>query len=151
MNDALSSLRMIMRGNNNPFNFISDEELEYLSEYFEQKYLPTGKYLWDEEVLSDYLAFIISGEVELKKETEFKGGKIVLGVYKQGALLMLDLSMQKVFAEVHKDVTLLIITQESLDRLIEDNPKLGANLLKGMMMKISRRLERCYDRIAVFF
>ena len=151
MNDVLNSLRIIMRGKNNPFNFLSDEELEYLSEFFEQNNLPTGKYLWDEEVLSDYLAFIVSGEVELKKETEFKGGKIVLGVYKQGALLMLDLSMQKVFAEVHKDVSLLIITQESLDRLIEADSKLGAKLLKGMLMKISRRLERCYDRIAVFF
>jgi CRP-like cAMP-binding protein len=98
-----------MRGKDNPFNFISDGEIEYLSAFFEQKSLPKGKYLWDEEILSDYLAFIISGEVELKKETEFKGGKIVLGVYTKGALLMLDLSMQKVFAEVYKDVTLLII------------------------------------------
>lgn len=151
MNYVLNDLNIVMRGENNPFNFISDEELEYLSEFFVQRNLQTGKHLWDEEILSDYLAFIISGEVELKKETEFKGGKIVLGVYKQGALLMLDLSMQKVFAEAHKDVSLLIITQESLDRLIETNPKLGAKLLKGMLMKISRRLERCYDRIAVFF
>jgi CRP-like cAMP-binding protein len=140
-----------MRGKDNPFNFISDGEIEYLSAFFEQKSLPKGKYLWDEEILSDYLAFIISGEVELKKETEFKGGKIVLGVYTKGALLMLDLSMQKVFAEVYKDVTLLIITQKNLDKLIEVDSKLGAKLLKGMLMKISRRLERCYDRIAVFY
>ena len=151
MNSVLNDLNIVMRGKNNPFNSITNEELEYLSAFFEHKNIPEGKYLWEEEIPSDYIALIVSGEVELKKETEFTGKKMVLAVYKQGALLMLDLSIKKVFAEVDQDVSLLIITQENLDKLIEVNPKLGAKLLRGMLRKISNRLERCYDRLVVFF
>jgi len=82
---------------------------------------------------------------------EFKGKHIVLGVYEKGALLMLDLNIKQVKAEADKDVSLVIITQEQLDKLIKTNPVLGANLLKGLLLKISNRLKRCYDRIAVFF
>jgi CRP-like cAMP-binding protein len=151
MNEVLNDLYTIMRGENNVFNFLTDEDVKYLSAFFERRIIPAGKHLWDEEIPSDYIAFIVSGEVELKKETEFKGNKIVLGVYKQGTALMLDLSLRKVIAEAHEDVTLVIITQENLDKLIETNPVLGAKFLKGMLLKISHRLKRCYDRLMVFF
>jgi CRP-like cAMP-binding protein len=151
MNSVLDDLYTVMRGENNVFNFLSDDDLKYLSNYFERKVIPAGKYLWDEEIPSDYIAFIVSGEVELKKETEFKGKRMVLGVYRQGAILMLDLSVKKVLAEVDEDVTLAIITQKNLDKLIKTNPMLGAKLLQGMLIKISHRLKRCYDRLIVFF
>jgi len=151
MDDVLNDLFTIMRGENNVFNFLSDEDLKNLSAFFERKSIPAGKYLWDEEFPSDYLAFIVSGKVALKKEMEFKGKHIVLGVYEKGALLMLDLNIKQVKAEADKDVSLVIITQEQLDKLIKTNPVLGANLLKGLLLKISNRLKRCYDRIAVFF
>ena len=151
MNTVLDDLYRAMRGENNIFNALSDEDLKNLSSFFERKIIPEGKYLWDDEMPSDYIALIVSGEVELKKELEFPGKKMVLGVYQQGALLMLDLSVKKVFAEVDEDVTLAIITQENLDKLIKTNPVLGAKLLKGMLIKISHRLNRCYDRLLVFF
>ena len=151
MNDVFNDLHTVMRGENNVFNFLSDEDLKHLSAFFERKIIPAGKYLWDEEIPSDYIAFIVSGEVELKKETELKGKSMILGVYKQGALLMLDLSLRKVTAAADENVTLAIITQKNLEKLIETNPVLGANLLKGMLLKISNRLKRCYDRLVVFF
>jgi CRP/FNR family cyclic AMP-dependent transcriptional regulator len=151
MDNVLNDLFTIMRGENNVFNFLTDEDLKNLSTFFAPKIIPAGKYLWDEEILSDYIAFIISGKVELKKETEFKNKNVLLGVYQKGAVLMLDLSLKKVTAEAHDDVMLVIITQENLDRLIETNPVLGAKLLKGLLLKISNRLKRCYDRIIVFF
>jgi CRP/FNR family cyclic AMP-dependent transcriptional regulator len=98
----------------------------------------------------DYIAFIVSGRVDIKKETEFEGKELVVGKYSKGALC-LDDSLRRVTAEALEDVTLAIITQKNLDKLIDTNPQLGAKLLKGMLLTVSSRLRQSFDRLAVFF
>ena len=107
--------------------------------------------MWKEEYPFDYIAFIVSGRVEIKKETEYKGKNVIVGVYSKGALCILDESLKKVTAIALEDVSLAIITQENLDRLIAINPTLGAKLLKGMLLTVSGRLRKSLDRLTVFF
>jgi CRP-like cAMP-binding protein len=89
--------------------------------------------------------------VEIKKEAEFGGMNVIMGKYSKGALCILDDSLRKVTAVALEDVSLAIITQESLDKLIAANPGLGANLLKGMLLTVSDRLRKSFDRIVTFF
>jgi CRP-like cAMP-binding protein len=89
--------------------------------------------------------------VEIKKETEFGGMNVIMGIYSKGALCILDDSLRKVTAVALEDVSLAIITQESLDKLIATNPGLGAKLLKGMLLTVSDRLRKSFDRIITFF
>jgi CRP/FNR family transcriptional regulator, cyclic AMP receptor protein len=58
---------------------------------------------------------------------------------------------KKVTAVALEDGSLAIITQENLDKLIDTNPGLGAKLLKGMLITVSDRLRKSFDRLAVFF
>ncbi len=56
----------------------------------------------------------------------------------------------------HEDFTVIfisiaIITQEKLDKLIDTNPIMGAKLLKGMLLSVSDRLRKSFDRLTVFF
>jgi hypothetical protein len=56
----------------------------------------------------------------------------------------------------HEDFTVIfisiaIITQENLDKLIDTNPIVGAKLLKGMLLSVSDRLRKSFDRLTVFF
>ena len=76
---------------------------------------------------------------------------VIMGKYSKGALCILDDSLRKVTAVALEDVSLAIITQESLDKLIAANPGLGANLLKGMLLTVSDRLRKSFDRIVTFF
>jgi hypothetical protein len=64
---------------------------------------------------------------------------------------ILDDSLRTVTAAAREDVTLALITQENLDKLIDTNPELGARLLKGMLLTVSSRLRQSFDRLAVFF
>jgi len=50
-----------------------------------------------------------------------------------------------------EDVYLAIITQENLDKLIDTKPGVGAKLLKGMLLTVSDRLRKSFDRLTVFF
>jgi CRP/FNR family cyclic AMP-dependent transcriptional regulator len=105
MDDLLNDLFTIMRGENNVFNFLGDEDLKNLSAFFERKIIPAGKYLWDEEFPSNYIAFIVSGRVEIKKETKYKGKNVIVGIYSKGVLCILDNSLKKVTAVALEDVS----------------------------------------------
>ncbi len=74
MNDVFKDLCSSMKGKKSVFNFLSDEDLKNLSAFFESKNIPTGETLWKEEDPFDYIAFIVSGKVEIKKETEYAWG-----------------------------------------------------------------------------
>jgi|SRR3972149_3126631 len=151
MNNVLKNLHTSMKGEKSVFNFLSDEDLKNLSAFFESKNIPAGETLWKEEDPFDYIAFIVSGRVEIKKETEFKGKNVIVGIYSNGALCILDDSLKKVTAVALEDVSLAIITQRNLDKLIDTNPGLGAKLLKGMLLTVSDRLRKSLDRIVTFF
>lgn len=151
MNDVLKDLRTSMKGEKSVFNFLSDEDIKNLSAFLESKNIPAGETLWKEEDPCDYIAFIVSGRVEIKKETEYKGKNVIVGIYSNGALCILDDSLKKVTAVALEDVSLAIITQKNLDKLIATNPRLGAKLLKGMLLTVSDRLRKSFDRLTVFF
>jgi len=151
MNDVFKDLCTSMKGEKSVFNFLSDGDLKNLSAFFENKNITAGENLWKEDDPFDYIAFIVSGKVEIKKETEYKGKNVIVGVYSKGALCILDDSLKKVTAVALEDVSLTIITQENLDKLIDTNPGLGAKLLKGMLLTVSDRLRKSFDRLTVFF
>lgn len=151
MIDMLKNFSMSTQGEKNVFNFLSDEDLKNLSAFFESKNIRAGETLWKEEDPFDYIAFIVSGRVEIKKEAEFGGMNVIIGIYSKGALCILDDSLKKVTAVALEDVSLAIITQENLDKLIATNPGLGAKLLKGMLLTVSDRLRQSFDRLMVFF
>jgi len=151
MMDIFKGLGTSAEGEKSVFNFLSDEDLRNLSAFFESKNIPAGETLWKEEDPFDYIAFIVSGKVEIKKETEFGDMNVIMGIYSKGALCILDDSLRKVTAVALEDVSLAIITQEKLDKLIDTNPGLGAKLLKGMLLTVSARLRKSFDRLTVFF
>jgi len=151
MDEILRNLGIAMEGEKNVFRSMSDGDLKQLSVFFQSKNIPVGDTLWKEKDPFDYIAFIVSGKVEIKKKVEFGDMNVIIGVYSTGALCILDDSLKKVTAEAIEDVTLAVITQENLDRLIETNPHLGAKLLKGMLLTVSDRLKKSFDRLTVFF
>ena len=151
MIDMFKGLSTYTKGEKSVFNYLSDEDLKNLSAFFESKNIPAGETLWKEEDPFDYIAFIVSGRVEIKKETEYRGKNMILGIYSMGALCILDDSLRKVTAVALEDVSLAIITQKNLDKLIATNPELGAKLLKGMLLTVSDRLRKSFDRLTVFF
>ncbi|MFZ5907087.1 MAG: Crp/Fnr family transcriptional regulator [Nitrospirota bacterium] len=151
MNGLLQDLYASMKGKMSVFSFLSDDDIENLAAFFENKNIPAGETLWKKVDPFDYIAFIVSGRVEIKKETEFGDMNVIIGKYSKGALCILDDSLRKVTAVALEDVSLAIITQESLDKLIATNPELGAKLLKGMLLTVSDRLKKSFDRIVTFF
>ena len=142
-------------GDHSAFSFLCGENMAVLSEYFELKSVKTGETLWEEGQTSDYVAIIRSGMIEVKKETEFEGKHVAVGIYKKGSVVgvlgILDGSPRAVTAVSLEDSSLLVITKDNFEKLIEAHPDLGIKLLKGMLLSISMRLRKSFERLSRFF
>jgi len=137
------------------FRFLCGENMNEISDFFQRRTFASGELLWKEGDPSDYVAIISSGQVEIMKQTEFKGKHVVVGVYKTGSVVgtlgILDGSPRAGTARASEDVTLLIITKENFDIIIEKYPVLATKLMKGLLLSISVRLRKSFERMATFF
>jgi len=155
MNDAAMNICKCMKAEHNVFSFLAEENAEELCEFFGCATASAGEILWTQGSPCDYIAIIVSGRVEVKKETEFKDRHVVVGVIGSGsivgALCILDGKPRAVTAEALEDISFLTLTRENFEKLISTNPDAGVKLLKGILFSVSIRLRRCFDRLTGFF
>lgn len=155
MNEVYDNLCTILEDQLDSFFFLKPEDLSRLSGFFECKKMPAGSILWNEGDTCEYVAFIISGRVEVMKKTDLKENKLVLGIYSEGTfvgeLCILDGSPREVTAAALDDLALMLLTQKNFEKLNALHPDLGAKLMKGMLLSVSKRLKASYDRLVQIF
>jgi len=155
MKDVLNELCTCMMCENSVFHYLTTEDLKEIRTFFGCKTVSAGQILWNQGDRCDYVACIVSGRVEIKRETEFKGKHAVVGVLGSGsivgALCILDASPRAVTAVALEDVSLITISLEKFEELISLYPALGSQLMKGMLLSVSTRLKKSYDRLSKFF
>lgn len=155
MKDILNELCSYMKSELNAFCYLGSDDAKMLSGYFECRDVKAGETLWKEGASCDYVAFITSGKLEVKKETEFEGKPVIVGIYGKGAfvgeLCILDGSPRALTAVALEDVSLVVITQKNFNELVNKHPELGIQLLKGMLLSVSKRLRKSFGRLASIF
>ncbi len=144
-----------LREEDSIFKFVGEENLGAISEFFQCVTVSAGEVLWREGDDCDYVAFIVSGQVEVKKQTEFEGKHVIVGLYNRGAVVgavcILDGSKRAVTAKAVDDTSLAVISRDNFEKLIEEHPVLGTKLMKGMLLSFSVRLRKSFERLATFF
>jgi len=155
MKETHNNLCACMLGDNSVLNFLDAENIGDICSYFECMTISAGDTLWKEGDSCDYLAFITSGLIEVKKQTDFEGKHVVVGLYSQGAvvgsLCVLDDSPRAVTAIALEDTTLAVISGDNFETLINEHPEMGTRLMKGMLLSLSMRLRNSFERLANFF
>lgn len=139
----------------NLFHLFDEEELEKIAPYFERAHFGAGGKVFREGAPADCIAFVMSGEVEVKKQTEFQGKAIVLACMTKGAVLgelaLFDGQPRSATVEATKNTELLVLRKSALDAFIEDYPALGIKILKGISRVLSLRLRQLEERLVVVF
>jgi CRP-like cAMP-binding protein len=155
MKDTHGDLCACMQGEHSIFSFLEVNHLRELSGLFKCRDLSAGEVLWKEGDACDYLAFVVSGRVEVKKNTEFEGKEIVVGIYGKGAIVgelcILDNSPRAVTAIALDNIRLALISQQDFNKLMETHPESGTKLMRGMLLSVSIRLRKSFERLATFF
>ena len=155
MTDVFKELCIAMTEDLSAFTFLSHDDLKKESAFFQCKSFSSGEILWEEGDPCAYVAFIVSGRVQVKKKTKLKGNKVILGIYSKGAyvgvLCILDGSPRAVTAEALEDSSVVVISRENFDKLSMKHPDISNALMKGMLMGVSKRLKNSFTRLVAVF
>jgi len=137
------------------FSFLSDVELDSVSAYFHCRTVSARSTLWSSGDPCAYIAFIIAGRIQVKVDTEFPGKQVVVGIFSRGAVIgtscAVDTQPRRSSAVAMEDSGLILITYDNINRLIDEHPRIGTKLLKGMLLSESSRLQQAYARLASIF
>ena len=134
---------------------LSEYERELVWKYIESKQVPAGELLWMEGEPGDYLALIVSGEVETLKDTEFRGKQVVIGLHQQGTVIgiesVMDGGPRPVTAKAMKETELVILSKENFEMLSMESPEFANKMLRKFLQLESTRLRKSLERLTSFF
>jgi len=137
------------------FHFLDQRDVDHLTPYFTCRCLNAGDDLWKEGDDSKFVAFIVSGRIEGKKETEFRNKQVVVGVFGKESLLgifsILSDETRPITATALEESRVLLLDKNGFDEINRRYPELGGRLMKGMLFCVTMRLRQSYQRLAAIF
>ncbi len=155
MDKSIKEIVRDLKDEMNLFHLFEESDLEKIAPYFERAKYPAGAIVFKEGDPGDFIAFVKSGRLEVKKETEFQGKQIVLAQMAKGSCLgelaLFDDRPRSATIEALEETELLVLRKKTLDTFIEDYPALGIKILKGISRVLSLRLRQLADRLVVVF
>ncbi len=137
------------------FRFFTDADIEQTYPYFSVFEFYKGVTISDPGESIDIMGIIVSGEVMLEEEHEFKGNWLVLSRLSRGAILtnpeLFGLKPPPVRVIAQQDTTIIGIRGKSFDSFLENHPDIGVKFLKEMIRVILIRFSSLLDRFNVVF
>jgi len=137
------------------FHYLSAEDNHRLLGYLRCAQATSGERLWSEGDRCGDMAFIVSGKLEIRKQTEFAGKDVIVGVYGPGSIVgelcILQGAPRSVSVVAQGDCELLLLGATGFDQLAAEAPELAVRLLKGMLLTTSTRLGKAFERLAAIF
>lgn len=134
------------------FSYLSPEQLDKIMTYIEPMELNAGETLFEEGENGDYACFIISGSLEVMKTISWQNLATVIATLYEGSCIgemaLIDHAPRSATVRAHEKTKLAILTQKVFDVVVESEPELGVNILKGVAQTISDNLRATTDKLA---
>lgn len=134
------------------FSYLSAEQMEKIMTYIETMELSAGEILFEEGEKGDYVCFIISGSLEVMKMTTWQNLTTVIATLYEGSCIgemaLIDHAPRSASIRAYEKTKLAILTQKAFDVMVESEPELGVNILKGVAQTISDNLRATTDKLA---
>jgi CRP/FNR family cyclic AMP-dependent transcriptional regulator len=137
------------------FYLFDDEDIDKIAPFFELRDHPAGSIIFKEGDPGNFIGFVISGKLEVKKQTEFKGNQLIIALLTKGAMVgelsMFDKRQRSATVEAVEDTSLIIFRSESMESLMQQHPYTGIKILKGLIKVLSLRLRKATERLTNIF
>jgi CRP-like cAMP-binding protein len=120
-------------------------ELSRLSDYLRAYRVKSGTVLYREGNKDAFLSFIISGKIKILK-TDAENVHKEIAIVRPGATLgemsIIDDFPHSASAVAIEESTIIVLTKANLERITEQQPKLGSKLLWKIAWQLSVRLRQ---------
>lgn len=137
------------------FQALTPQDCENFLQFCDRTEVKAGESLWTEGDTDNFAAFILNGKLGIKKQTEFGGRHVIVGVYTPGSvvgeLCLLTNNPRSVTAEVIEPSEVLLLHSQNFEAMLQQFPMLGLSLLRHIFIATSKRLTKSYERIASMF
>lgn len=127
------------------------EDLDTISRYMTTQNYAKGQRIVEQGEVSRHMAFIIEGNVEIIKQSSDTLEKVIVSLKAGthfGEMAFIDSQPRSASVYAGTDVTLLWMSAENFERILEDHPQIGITMLKLIARLLSLRLRMTTGRLA---
>lgn len=129
--------------NSTLLNNLSPAEILSAARYFSINHAARNDVIFKEEDMGTFMCLITEGSVSVKKVNQ-DGENIELAKLQKdrtiGEMAVLDGELRSATCFAATDCTLLILSKESLEQMINEIPKIAAKVIRAIAVSLSRRL-----------
>ena len=121
----------------------SPSEIKTIARYMGTRTYSNNQSIFEQGDKDSFLAFIAEGKVDIAKEVTDSLEKIVVTLRPKthfGELSFVDGHPRSASAIANSDVTILVLSRESFNKLLEEAPALGIKIQQNLLTTISKRL-----------
>lgn len=133
------------------FDELKPAELSIISDYMNILDIEKGEILFREGDKGDYVCFVVEGEINIIKESE-EGSSVVLSTISKGLSIgemsCIDNAPRSASTKARTNATLVILTQNGFDKIVENHPRIGVKVLKKIARLLSFNLRKTSGQFA---
>ncbi|NWF39098.1 cyclic nucleotide-binding domain-containing protein [Mariprofundus sp. NF] len=133
------------------FDKIDSVQVGVIAAHMQVKHLDENQRLFAEGEASDYICFVVSGTLEVFKQSQ-TGKKVSVSTLSRGRCIgemaLLDSYARSATVIARTPCTLLKLSRESFDHILDERPRAGISLLKTLSKSISLHLRKTSGQFA---
>ncbi len=136
----------------NSFPYLSPEECKILCGFLEYKKCAKDEIFIRQGDPGDFMGFLLTGKMAIKKETCFAGKYVLVAILESGSLVgevsVVEANPRTATVVAMEESELLILTLANTEKLLNEHPLLAIKLLKKIIRVLGARLQRSSARLA---
>ncbi|MGD2127305.1 MAG: cyclic nucleotide-binding domain-containing protein [Desulfobacteraceae bacterium] len=137
------------------FETLTGDELLFIAEHINFLEIDPGDVLFKEGDPGDCVYFVLAGELDVIKESKTGeksdlGGFVISTLSKGrsiGEMSVIDKIPRSATVKARTNATLVTLTSEGFDLILEKYPKIGIKILKGVSRLLSLNLRKTSSRL----
>lgn len=133
------------------FDQLTHVQKEHLAEFIQYVFYKSNQSVFSEGEKGGTLYYIISGKIEVIKES-LAGEKTILAKYRKGVTIgemsLVDKSTRSATVKTVEDTEMLYLTRENFEKILELYPQTGIRVLKNIASHLSLRLRDASGKLA---
>lgn len=134
------------------FAMLDGRQLEVVAKRMNYYEIPEGTTLFKEGDPGDSVCFVVDGALDIFKETSVPGQQVHIATVTKnksiGEMAVIDEYTRSATVTACKDTSIVSLTKRGFDAILDENPKVGAAILKKIASLVSMNLRRTSSQLA---
>ena len=117
------------------------------------KRFKAGEILFREGDKGDFVFFVVDGKLDVLKTSKTSEDAVLATIGKGrsiGEMTIVDDYPRSATVKTQTDVSLLILTRDDFEHILNEYPQIGIKVLKGLTRQVSLNLRKTSSRLAEY-